>query len=182
MKSVLLFLLPALFYFPATAQDVYLDTKGTISFFSSTPVEDIDAVSNQAVDAMNIKTGDVYFKVKMETFTFKKALMEEHFNENYIESDKYPYGSFKGKIDQSIDFTKDGTYSVTVTGDFTIHGVTKHRTIPGTIVVKGQSVEVTSTFEVKVADHNIKIPTIVIEHIAESVQAKVHSVLTPAPK
>src|ERR1043165_4869517 len=173
MKSFLLFLLFATIYCSTLAQDVYLDTKGTISFFSETPVEDIDATSNLAVDAINIKTKDVFFKVRMESLTFKKALMEEHFNENYMESDQYPYATFKGKIDQDIDLTKDGTYQVTVTGVLTIHGVDQTRTIPGTIVVNGQSLDVTSNFDVKVADHKIRIPSIVTEHVAESVNVKV---------
>lgn len=181
MKLLLLSIFAA-FYFTATAQDIYLDTKGTISFFSSTPIEDIDAVSNKAVNALNIKTGDVFFKVKMESFTFKKALMQEHFNENYIESHKYPYATFKGTIDPKIDLTREGTYNVNAIGDFTIHGVTKPRTIPGTIVVKDNSITITGTFEVMVADHQIKIPTIVVANIAETVQAKVQTVLTPAPK
>src|SRR5258706_4089612 len=137
MKSFLLCLLFAAIYFYSAAQDVYLDTKGTISFFSETPVEDIDATSNQAVDAINIKTKDVFFKVRMETLVFKKALMQEHFNENYMESDQYPFATFKGKIDQDIDLTKDGTYQATVTGVLTIHRAAQNRTIPGTMVVKG---------------------------------------------
>src|SRR5436190_22505018 len=169
MKSMLFFLLTATIYFSASAQDVYLDTKGQISFYSETPVEDIDATSTQAVDAINIKTKDVFFKVRMETLTFKKALMQEHFNENYMESDKYPFAIFKGKLDQDIDLTKDGTYQVTVTGVLTIHGVDQTRTIPGTIVVKGQSLEINTNFDVKVVDHGIRIPTIVTAHIAESV-------------
>ena len=180
MKSILSFLLFAAFFFSASAQDVYLDTKGTISFFSETPVEDIDATSKQAVCAINVKTKDVFFKVRMESLTFKKALMQEHFNENYMESDQYPFATFKGKIDQDIDLTKDGTYQVTVTGALTIHGVAQDRTIPGTILVKGQSLDVSSTFDVKVADHKIRIPTIVSAQIAESVNVKVNSVLVPA--
>ncbi|HYV93214.1 MAG TPA: YceI family protein [Chitinophagales bacterium] len=182
MKSFLLFLLSIVFYFSATAQYVYLDTTGTVSFFSETVVEDIDATSNQAVDAMNIKTKAVFFKVRMSTLKFKKALMQEHFNENYMESDKYPFAIFQGNIDQDIDLTKDGTYQVTVTGTLTIHGVAQNRTIPGTVVVSGKSIDVTSSFDVKVADHQIRIPTIVTEHIAESVKVKVHSVLTPAQR
>jgi polyisoprenoid-binding protein YceI len=180
MKVFLLFLLSVIFYSSAEAQHVYLDTTGIISFFSETAVEDIDATSNQAVDAMNINTRAVFFKVRMSTLKFKKALMQEHFNENYMESDQYPFATFKGIIDQDIDLTKDGTYQVTVTGVLTIHGVAQNRTIPGTIVVNGKSIEVTSSFDVKVADHKIRIPSIVTEHIAESVNVKVRSVLTPA--
>ncbi len=182
MKTIFLFLLSAAVYFPSQAQDVFLDTKGVFSFFASTALEDIDATSNHGIGALNVKTKDVFFKVKMESFVFRRSLMQEHFNENYMESEKFPYGNFKGKINEDVDLTKDGTYQVTVSGDFTIHGVTKPRTIPGTIVVKGKSIDVTSTFEVKVADHNITIPTVVSQKIAEVVQVKIHSVMAPQEK
>jgi polyisoprenoid-binding protein YceI len=181
MKISLIILLTAI-SLSVNAQDVYLDTKGTTSFFASTPLEDIDATSDQTVGAINAKTKDVYFKVKMETFVFRRSLMQEHFNENYMESEKYPYGTFKGTIDQDIDLTKDGTYQVTVTGDLTVHGVAQHRTIPGTLVIKGKSIDVTTEFDVKVADHKIDIPTVVAQKIAEVVKVKIHSVLTPSSK
>ncbi len=181
-KLFLLPLLVTILNLASQSQDVFLDTKGVTTIHASTPLEDIDATSNQTVAALNIKTGEVYFKVKMESLVFRRSLMQEHFNENYMESDKFPYGSFKGKIDQLPDLTKDGTYPVTVTGDYTVHGVTKKRTIPGTIAVSGKSLVVTSTFDVKVADHDIQIPTVVSQKIAEVVQVKIQSTLTPKEK
>src|SRR6187397_701119 len=109
MKSFLLFLFSAVLYFPLQAQDVFIDSKGTCSFFASTALEDIDATSTQTVGALNTKTKSVYFKVKMETFIFRRSLMQEHFNENYMESEKFPYGTFKGTINENIDYSKDGT-------------------------------------------------------------------------
>ena len=168
--------------FRSSAQPIFLGTNDSVSFYSETPIEDIDAKSSQAVGAVNQSTKDVFFKVPMKTFVFKKALMQEHFNENYVESDKFPYATFKGKITDNVDLTQDGTYTVSVSGDFTVHGVTKPRTIPGTIIVKGNSMELKTAFDVKLADHDITIPTIVAKQIAEVISVKVHGMLTLNPK
>jgi len=104
--------------------------------------------------------------------------MEEHFNENYIESDKFPKATFKGKIQEHIDPSKDGTYPVTVTGDFQVHGVTQTRTITGNLKVSGGVVTMTSEFMVKCADHHIDIPQIVFHHIAESIRIRVSATYT----
>lgn len=170
-----------LYFIPVKSQDVFLTTNATASFFSETPVENIDATSNQTAGAVNVKSKTVFFKAKMTTFEFKKALMQEHFNENYVESQKYPHATFNGTINEPVDLTKDGTYEVTATGKFTIHGVEQTRTIPGTIIVKNNTMEVTSAFDVKVADHKITIPTIVAQHIAEVVTVKLHATLAPVP-
>lgn len=185
MKKVLVFLFSitaGVFAHPMIAQPVFVGTTDTVSFFSTTPVANIDARSAQAVGAINQSTKDVFFKVPMKTFVFKKALMQEHFNENYVESDKYPNATFKGKITDDIDLTKDGTYSVSVNGDFTVHGVTKPMTVPGTVTVKGSNMYVKASFDVKLADHNITIPTIVSQEIAEVVNVKVSGMLTASPK
>lgn len=179
MKKLLVIAFSILYFLPAKSQDVFLASNGTISFFSETPVENIDATSNQAIGAINVKSKTVFFKAKMTTFEFKKALMQEHFNENYMESDKYPFATFTGTINEPVDLTKDGSYAVTATGKLNIHGVEKPRTIPGTIVVKDGTIDVISTFDVKVADHDIEIPTVVMQHIAESVEVKVHAVMSP---
>ena len=180
--SFVFFILLLAAQFRSSAQPIFLGTNDSVSFFSATPIEDIDARTGQAVGAVNQSTKDVFFKVPMKSFVFKKALMQEHFNENYVESDKFPYATFKGKITDDVDLSKDGTYTVSVSGDFTIHGVTKPRTIPGTIIVKGNTMEVKSAFDVKLADHDITIPTIVAKQIAEVVSVKVHGSLTLNPR
>lgn len=180
MKKILLLILTAFYLLPAQSQDVFISTNSTVSFFSETPIENIDATSNQVVGALNVATKTVFFKAKMTTFAFKKALMQEHFNENYVESEKYPNATFNGSIKEDVDLKKDGVYPVTVTGKFTLHGVEKERTIPGTITVKGNTIEVVSEFDVTVSDHDIKIPTVVVQNIAEVVKVKVKASMLPS--
>jgi polyisoprenoid-binding protein YceI len=179
LKKVWFIVIALVSFIHAKSQDVYLSTNGTVSFFSETPLENIDAVTNQAVGALNVKTKSVFFKAKMSTFEFKKSLMQEHFNENYMESEKYPFATFNGSINEDVDLTLDSTYEVTVTGKFSLHGIDQDRTIPGTIVVKNGSIEVTSAFDVMVSDHEIKIPSVVSQNIAETVRVKVYAEMMP---
>lgn len=152
---------------------------GSASFFSSTPVEDINAQSKKMLGVMNIKTNELAFSITNTTFEFPNKLMQEHFNEKYMESEKYPASTFKGKINESIDFAKDGEYAVTVTGKLNIHGVEQDRTIPGKVVVKDGKIKVSSEFKVKVADHKITIPKLVIENIAEEILVSVGATMEP---
>lgn len=179
MKKILFFLFTLSGAGVATAQDVFLSTTCTVSFFSETPVENIDAVSKQVVGAINVKSRSVFFKAKLTTFEFKKALMQEHFNENYVESEKFPFSTFNGTINEPVDLTQNGTYAVTVTGTFNLHGVDQNRTIPGTITIKDGTLDLTSEFDVKMSDHDIKIPTVVVKNIAETVNVKVKATMLP---
>lgn len=162
------------------AQDVFMCRNTGLSFFSATPVEDIDAVSDKGTSAMNVKTGELYFKVAVNTFKFKKQLMEEHFNENYLESEKYPYAIFKGKLVSPPDLHKDGTYEVAVDGVLSLHGVDKPYKEKATIIVKDGKPSANAKFNVKLADHKIKIPTLVIKNIAEVVEVTVKAAYNAA--
>lgn len=157
-------------------QDLYVCKNASITLFSSAPIEDIKAVSSTGASVYNAATGELDFSVAIRSFQFEKSLMQEHFNSEYMESDKFPKATFKGKINEAVDATKDGTYPITVTGDLTVHGVTQKRTINGKLNVKGGVVSMTSMFMVKCADHNVSIPTIVFHHIAESIQVNVSAV------
>ncbi|AWO02298.1 YceI family protein [Chitinophaga alhagiae] len=161
------------------AQDVYSCRNATLGFFSSAPLEDIEAKTSQGASAINIKTKAVYFKVPINTFQFKKKLMQEHFNENYLESDKYPHAEFKGKILEAVDLTQNGTYPVTVEGALNIHGVTRNYREKGTITVQNGKINATAKFTVRVADHKIKIPTLVVKNIAEVVEVSVNADYQP---
>lgn len=141
-----------------------------ISFFSAAPLEDIEAVNKSAIIVLNAAQNDFQMKVRIETFTFKNALMKEHFNENYMESEKYPECVFRGKINETVDYTKDGETKVTVTGKMEMHGVTKDVTIPGTITKSGNDLKLNAKFKIKIAEYNIKVPSMYVKNIAEEVE------------
>lgn len=170
--------------FSSHAQNVFVTNTGVVSFFSATSMENIDAVSKVALAALDIKSGKVFFKIKNTSFHFKSTLMEEHFNENYMESEKFTHSIFNGEIAniKNYDLSKDGTYDVTVQGKMTIHGTDKDYTTKGTIVVKGGKVVLNATFKVKIEDHKIKIPSVVGANIAEYVDVKVDAILEPNKK
>jgi polyisoprenoid-binding protein YceI len=182
MKYLLLLAVAWLSAISAAAQDIYSCRNTRLSFFSSSPLEDIEAKTDKGASAINTKTKDIFFKVPINTFQFRKKLMQEHFNENYLESDKYPFAEFKGKIVDLPEISKDGTYEVTVTGTLSIHGVDKTYTAKGTIISQGNKLTVNSTFNVRVADHHIKIPSLVVRNVAEVVAVTVNAIYTPYTK
>jgi len=155
------------------AQELFKATSGKISFFSETPMENIDATNEMVKALINPKNNEVAFITTIVGFRFKKSLMEEHFNENYMESDKYKTAMFKGKIQEEIDYTKDGEYEVTAKGVLNIHGVDQEREIKGKLIIKDGKVELITDFDVQLKDHDIDIPKIVVKKIAESVNVKV---------
>ncbi len=164
-------------WLPLKAQKIYTK-NGSISFFSKAPLENISAENNQVMSVLTIPSGELQFSVLIKSFHFKKSLMEEHFNENYLESNKYPKALFKGKINDpsKVNFTTDGSYPIEVSGDLTIHGVTNKVTTTGTITVKGGIVTGTSKFKVKLADYRISIPGVVKDNISETVDVTVSCV------
>lgn len=149
----------------------------SISFFSKSPLEDITATNKKTTIVLKTTTNELQFGVPIISFKFPKPLMEEHFNENYLESETYPTSIFKGKINETIDFKKDGENKVTVKGALTLHGVTKDIEAAGTLTVKGSELIITSAFKIKVADYNIKVPSLYVQNIAEVVDVKVNAVL-----
>jgi len=175
MKKISFIVLAACCLSQLKAQDVFMTRHGQISFFSKTPLENIDAVNNEVSSALNLQTGEIGFAVLIRSFHFERALMEEHFNENYMESDNIPKASFKGKIDNpaAVIISKDGSYNVTADGDLTIHGVTKKVSVPGTITVKGGQLELSSKFKIVPKDYNIKIPSLVADKIADAMNVSV---------
>lgn len=157
------------------AQTKYIDRRGHASFFSSAPMEDIRAENDQAVSIIDAQTGEVVASMLMRSFNFRKALMEEHFNENYVESDKYPKATFRGKIVNigDVDLTKDGNYTLDVSGEITLHGVTQPLTLKADAVVNGGTVQAKAVFPLKVKDFKIEVPRLVINNIAEVVEVTV---------
>ncbi len=164
-----------------TAQTKFIDKAAEVSFHSRTPFENIDAVSNTGLSKLNQNTGELSFAVLIKSFLFKRALMQEHFNEDYMESETFPKSTFNGTINNisQVNFKTDGSYPVTVTGKLTIHGVTKDVTVNGTINITEGKVSAASTFEVAPQDYNIFIPAVVREKIAKVIKVQVKANFVP---
>lgn len=156
----------------ASAQ-LYSTQTGTISFFSTTPVEDIQAESKRVLAVMNTEKHNIAFKVANTSFDFPNKFMQEHFNEKYMESDKYEYSTFSGTIQEKIDYSKPGSYDVSVDGKLNIHGVEQARTIKGKIIVSEEGINIQAKFGVALADHKIKVPNVVVAKIAEVIEVSV---------
>ena len=153
----------------------YMTKNGYIGFYSHTPIEDIKAENNQVASVLDNASGELVFQVLIKSFHFQKALMEEHFNENYMESEKYPKATFKGKITNfaAIDFSKKGTYDATVEGDLTIHNVTNKISTKGTFEILSGGINATSKFNIVPEDYKISIPGIVRDKINKSLEVTV---------
>jgi YceI-like domain len=175
MKNLVMILLAWISIHQA-GQDNYTCKNATISLYSEAPIENISASTSSGLSVFTPSTGDLRFSVNISSFKFPKSLMQEHFNSDYMESDKYPRATFTGKIQEHIDPTKNGTYPVTAVGELDVHGVKQNRTVPGTITVNNGAITMKSEFMVKCADHHIDIPKIVFHNIAESIKMNVTAV------
>lgn len=153
----------------------YMTKTGTVKFYSHTQLEDIKAENRKVISVLDSKTGDMEFTMLMKGFDFTNDLMEQHFNESYVESTKYPKATFKGKITNIsvVDFSKDGSYTVNYTGKLTIKDVTKDVTGTAVIVVKGGKVSATSKIKIKPKEYNIVIPATAAGKIAEEVEVDI---------
>lgn len=173
MKFISIVLLAWMSIVNQTGRGLYTCNNVRIIFFSSAAMEDIQAGTSAGASVYNAATGELDFSVAIRSFQFDKSLMQEHFNSDYMESDRYPRAMFKGKIQERPDVTKDGAYPVNATGELTMHGVTQTRTVPGIITVKNGVVSMKSEFMVKCADHHIDIPRVVFRRIARSLKITV---------
>ena len=180
MKKTLLLALTFTCTIALQAQTLYVSTSSEISFFSEAPLENTQALNKDAKSLINTSNNEMAVIIGIRSFKFEKALMEEHFNENYMESDKYKTADFKGKINEKIDFSKEGIYDVSATGKLNIHGVEQERTLKGTITIKGNVITLNSKFKVALKDHKIKIPKTVVSNIAEVVD--VTAIINYEPK
>lgn len=166
-------ILAALFIFISADAQRYMTRTGYIGFYSHAPVEDIRADNNQVASILDTGTGEIVFQVLIRSFKFEKALMEEHFNENYLESDKFPRSHFTGKFKDPVDMSKPGKYEVTVEGELTLHNVKKQISVPGIIEVENGAVKASSKFNIAPEDYNITIPAIVRDNIAKIIEVTV---------
>jgi polyisoprenoid-binding protein YceI len=166
----------------AVAQDANIREarSGKIEFHSDAPKELISASSTQLRGALNIARRTFAFKVSMATFQgFNSPLQREHFNENYMETNQYPEATFSGKIIEDVDLTKDGTYEVRAKGRLSVHGLFRERIIKSSVTVKNRRIQLSSTFIVLLADHNIKIPRVVYEKLSPQISVEVQASLEP---
>jgi YceI-like domain len=170
MKNNLCTLLFFLFQFCLNAQDKVIEKNGKVTFEASVPsFEEVKAILNNGVCALNLKTGNIASIVLIKSFKFKNSLMQEHFNENYMESDKYPKATFKGKIENfNLDSYSNNT-KIIIAGTFEIHGKTKNMSVPATIKKSTNEVELSCLFVLKPEDFNIDIPSIVGYKIAKTI-------------
>lgn len=167
----------------SNSQDVWKTDKGsTISFFSKAPLEDIFAESDKFSGAINTKTNALAVFVKVNTLEFENKLQQEHFNEKYMESDKYPKASFKGEIEGIKDWNTPAEYEVNAKGTLDIHGVELERTIPVKITITKNGISATTNFKVKVEDHKVTVPELVFNKVAEEVEIKINANFIPHEK
>jgi polyisoprenoid-binding protein YceI len=161
---------------------IFLTQAAQVSFFSSTPMENIDATNSKVSSLINTSTDSIFVKIKNSAFVFKSSLMQDHFNENYMETSKYPFANFRGKINGEVNYKREGSYKVTANGKMSIHGVEKMVTLNGTIVVKGTDIILDSEIIIKPVDYKIEIPKLVFQKIAENIKVSIKANYKPYAK
>ena len=178
--SLLFLILTALSAGPS--REVYLITKGTIRFLSDAPLETIRGSSQELKGAIDPEKRTFVFSVSNRSIHgFNSPLQQQHFYDNYIEADKYPKSTFDGKIIEEIDFTKNGEYTVRAKGMLNIHGVSRERIIKSSLRIEGGKLFVTSRFTILLNEHEITIPRIVYQKIAEEVTVEVDAEFSLKP-
>lgn len=181
MKRTILVAFVSIFTTTIVSAQKYYTKTGKIFFdaTSSSSPERVEATNRTATCVVDVQSGAIQFAMLMKGFEFERALMQEHFNENYIESHKFPKAEFKGKIkdNHEIDYSKDGTYKAKVKGDLTIHGETKEVEAEGKFIVKGGKITAEADFSVKLSDFKISIPGLVADKIAKTAKITVSCVL-----
>lgn len=176
MKKAVVILSFALIQLTGFSQSTYFTRSGHVCFVSHTDIIDIDANNHQVAGFLNIETGKIQFAVLIKSFGFSLATAKEHFNESYMESDKFPKATFKGEIlnIDSLDLNKNGICSVRVKGDITIKGITKNIEVKGELTIDNEQINAISEFELSIADFNISVPKLVENKVAKNVQIKVN--------
>ncbi len=176
MKTYILIITFVLINYFAFSQEVFITKNAKIDFFSSTLIEDIKAINNDVISLIKTETGEISFGISIKAFKFENSLMQEHFNENYMESDKFSNAKFKGLIEETsiVNFKKDGVYPVNVKGTITIHGVSKEIEAKSIITIKSGLVSAKSFIKVKPEDFNIEIPALVKDQIAKELDVNIN--------
>jgi len=178
IRNVIVLVLGLGFVSPFVKAQKYSTEKTFVSFFSHAAIEDIKAENTKAVGVFNAANGDIAFSIPIKEFQFAKSLMQEHFNEKYLNTEKFPKASFQGKV-TGYDANASGVQNVKSNGKLTIHGETQEVDIPGTIEKIGDTLAMKSKFIVKLEDYKIKIPKLMWQNIAEQVEVTVDFSLKP---
>ncbi len=181
MKTILFFLAIIIAVATASAQDKFYTKTGIIHFDATTPKspENVDGLNKSAICVLDVKTGNLQFSVLMKGFEFERALMQEHFNENYVESNKFPKSEFKGVItnNSTVNYSKDGVYPVKVSGKLSMHGETRAIETIGTVTIKNGKINASAEFNVLLADYKISVPQLVADKVAKTATIKVDCML-----
>ncbi|MDX2284260.1 MAG: YceI family protein [Bacteroidia bacterium] len=182
MKALLFFPLMIAAAMPLAAQNRYFTRTGTVFFDAEGALDDVEEIKAQnsmATCIYDAGTGDMEWMVLIKSFQFKNALMQDHFNENYLESSKFPKATFKGKLTNpaAVKLTQDGSYAVTVSGALTMHGITQQISVPGTVKVSGGKPALSADFAVALKDYGIKVPAVVGNKVAETVKIRISAAL-----
>ncbi|KAA3624099.1 MAG: YceI family protein [Bacteroidetes bacterium] len=155
-------------------EKIYRGDNGYVHFVSEAPLEVIEASSRALQGILNTDKGSFAFSVPMKSFEgFNSPLQRVHFNENYLESNQFPNTTFQGKIIEKIDLSVDGAYNIRAKGKLTVHGITKERIIKSKVLVKNGKINIKSNFTVLLEDHDIDIPKIVFQKIAEEIKVDI---------
>jgi hypothetical protein len=180
LPGILLFTLIAVNYSFTGEVSVYTSQNGKIKFVSEAPLELIKAESDKLVSVVDIAKRSFAFSILVESFEgFNSPLQKEHFRENYMETTKFKNATFKGKIIEEIDLTKEGTYNVRAKGMFNIHGVEKEKIVKAKMIVKSGGIDIDADFDVPLEEHNIKVPKVVNQKIAQVIRVSVKGTLVP---
>jgi hypothetical protein len=180
MKKVQFFVLMLFIMNTLFAQNnKYFTRNGSITFTSAAPMEKIISKNSQVNCILNTQTNDIAFKVVVKSFEFEKQAMADHFNNDYLQSDKFPNATFEGKITNTIDYTKNGKYDVTVDGKLTIHGVAKAMKQKGTIEIKDGKIVAKSKFTILLSDYGITVPNDYLKKISNTVELNIEAAMTP---
>lgn len=185
MKKINCLLIVLFFTGIVSAQDKYFTKTGKVTFDATSPgsPEQVEAIHKSVLCVLDSKTGNMQFAVTMKGFEFERALMQEHFNENYIESDQFPKSEFKGIIsnNSNVNYATNGEYKVSVKGKLTMHGITKDIETTGSLIIKNGKIAANSVFTVLLADYKITIPGLVADKVSKTAKIVVNCLLDPLP-
>lgn len=174
MKKIFIYLPVLLLASYALQAQKYFTRNGIISFTSKAPAETIHAENKQVLAVIDPATNQVAFNLLIKGFLFEKQLMQDHYNEEVMESDKYPKASFSGKITDAVDLKQAGKYHVHISGQLTMHGVTKPLSAEADIAVSSGELKATCNFLVPYGDYNIKMPALLHNNIAKTIAVSVN--------